>query len=117
MKIGEFSRRSGLTVHTIRYYEKIGIIKKNGKDSSGHREYHDMDIEWVKFLGCLKAVGMSIESIQYFVKLREQGDSTIAERVRLMKLQREKLEHTITEFKSHLDHINYKIAHFEKIFK
>jgi DNA-binding transcriptional MerR regulator len=117
MKIGEFSKKSGLSVHTIRYYEKLGILKKNSKDKSGHRNYTDFDIEWIKFITCLKATGMELEQIKRFVLLREKGETTIPERVSIMKEQREKLERKISLLNDYLSHIDYKIEHFDKIMK
>ena len=117
MKIGEFSKKIGLSIHAIRYYEKIGILKKNLKDNSGHRIYSDFDIEWMNFISCLKATGMALDQIQHFILLREKGKSTIPERVSIMKQQREKLEQKISLFNEYLSHIDYKIENFDKIMK
>jgi DNA-binding transcriptional MerR regulator len=117
MKIGELSRKTGLSIHTIRYYEKIGIIRKNGKDKSGHREYADNDIEWIKFITCLKAIEMPLNDILHFICLREKGDKTLPERVKIMKLQRIKLKSKIDDLKKHIKHIDYKISHFGKYLK
>jgi MerR family transcriptional regulator, aldehyde-responsive regulator len=117
MKIGEFSKKTGLSIHTIRYYENIGLMKKNPKDKSGHREYSEYDIEWARFISCLKATEMPLEKILNFIKLREKGDSTMSERLSIMKEQREKMEKNISLLNTHLAHIDYKIKNFENILK
>jgi DNA-binding transcriptional MerR regulator len=117
MKIGEFSKKTGLSIHTIRYYEKIGLIKKKSKDKSGHRNYSEFDIEWVNFITCLKVTGMTLEQIYYYISLREKGKSTKSERLSIMKQQKKKLEQKIHLFNEYLSHINYKIENFEKIMK
>lgn len=117
MKIGEISRKTGLSIHTIRYYEKIGIIPKNGKDKSGHRTYSDDDLKWIRFIICLKAIEMPLEEILRFISLRNTGDRTIPERIRIMKQQKEKLKVKVEELNKHIEHIEYKIRHFNKILK
>ena len=117
MKIGEFSKRSGLSIHTIHFYEKIGLIKNNSKDISGHRIYSEFDIEWANFISCLKATGMTLKQIKYFILLREKGKSTIPERLAIMKRQKIRLEEKISILSDYLSHIDYKITNFDKILK
>jgi len=117
MKIGEFSKTTGLSIYTIHYYEKIGLIKKNSKDKSGHREYSQYDIEWVQFIACLKATGMTLAQILHFIALREKGDSTIHERLSIMMEQRKRLVEKVSVLNDHLGHINYKIKKFNKLLK
>ncbi len=117
MKIGEFSEKTGLSIHTIHYYEKIGLIKKNSKDRSGHRIYSEYDVEWVKFISCLKATEMPLEQILHFISLIEKGDSTIPERFSILQEQRKNLEQKISLLNTHLSHIDYKIKNFKLIFK
>lgn len=117
MKIGEFSRQTGLSIHTIHYYEKIGIIRKNSKDKSGHRIYTDYDIEWAGFISCLKSTEMPISQILHFIKLIDKGESSAPERLAILHKQRKHLENKISELNSHMSHIDYKIQNFEKIYK
>jgi DNA-binding transcriptional MerR regulator len=117
MKIGEFSKKTGLSIHTIHYYEKIGLIKKKSKDISGHRIYTKFDIEWVYFISCLKATGMTLKQIRHFILLREKGESTIPERLSIMRSHKKILEQKIALLNEYLSHINYKIKNFDKIFK
>ena len=68
MKIGQLSDRIGLSPHTIRYYEKLGLLDKPSKDSSGHRHYSHSDIEIANWVTCLKKSGMSLEKIKHYSK-------------------------------------------------
>jgi len=117
MKIGELSAKTGLSIYTIRYYEKIGILKESKKDRSGRREYSADDVEWIKFIECLKATDMTLEEILQFISLRERGDQTIGERLALLSRRKGKLLEKIAVLHAHLEHIDYKIRHFEKILK
>ena len=117
MKIGELSKKTGLSIHTIRYYEKIGLLKKNFKDKSGHKIYSENDIEWIKFIYCLKATDMPLDNILKFIRLINKGDSTIPERFSILCEQKKQLEDKISLLNTYLDHINYKIKNFKNIFK
>jgi DNA-binding transcriptional MerR regulator len=66
MKIGELSQRSGLSAHTIRYYEKIGLLPFADRDGSGQRDYDLTILSWIAFLGRLKLTGMPLKQIQRY---------------------------------------------------
>jgi DNA-binding transcriptional MerR regulator len=117
MKIGEFSRKSGLSVHTIRYYEKIGLLKKKSKDSSGHGNYSERDMEWISFIVCLKSTEMSLDDILNYIGLIEKGESTASDRLAILKEQRIRLEEKIASLTADLGHIDYKIRNFDKFFR
>lgn len=86
MYIGDVARMSGLSVDTLRYYEKIGLIPAPLRDAAGRRVY-DADIgRWLDFLAKLKATGMGIRDMVHYAELRLQGEKTYTER-------REMLEH------------------------
>jgi len=67
MKIGAVSEQTGLSAHTIRYYEKLGLISKATKDSSGLRVYSNKGIELLNWIACLKKSGMSLSKINTYV--------------------------------------------------
>jgi MerR family transcriptional regulator, aldehyde-responsive regulator len=70
MKIGELSKKSDLSTHTIRYYEKIGLFHKAQKDKSGHRNYTSNDLDLVNWVTCLKKSGMPLQQIKEYVDAR-----------------------------------------------
>lgn len=82
--IGEFAKRTGLTIHTLRYYEKLGLL--HPKRTSGNVRYYDqLDERWLAMILRLKATGMPIKDMQRFAALREQGEATYAQRMNLLQ--------------------------------
>ena len=73
MKIGELAKRSGLSAHTIRYYERIGLLPYAVRDQSRRRDYDTSILTWIEFLGRLKSTGMPIRDMLRYAELREKG--------------------------------------------
>ncbi|MGB1239435.1 MAG: MerR family transcriptional regulator [Pseudomonadales bacterium] len=100
MKIGQISAQTGLSAHTIRYYEKRGLIAVASKDSSGHRAYSTDDLELLNWIGCMKKSGMSLARIQQYVEASASGDRSTAcamleEHLVRLEQQRKDIEHYI----------------------
>ncbi|WP_180901852.1 MerR family transcriptional regulator [Martelella soudanensis] len=110
MKIGELAKRSGLTAHTIRYYEKIGLLPDAGRDHAGHRDYDVSALVWIEFLGRLKTTGMPIRQMLRYAELRRQGPATQAQRQRLLEQHRDAVREHLSELTSCLDVLDTKIA-------
>src|SRR6478736_3571401 len=102
MNIKEFSEKTHLSAHTLRYYEKIGILPNIQKNSSGHRIYSASDNDWISFVIKLKDTGMPLEEIMNYARLREQGDTTLADRMELLIQHREVLKEAIAQQTSYL---------------
>ncbi|MGK0272512.1 MAG: DNA-binding transcriptional MerR regulator [Cocleimonas sp.] len=107
MKIGELSNKSGLSTHTIRYYEKIGLFHKAQKDQSGHRNYHSNDLDLVNWVTCLKKSGMSLKKIREYVDANNNDQNIeVAEILELhlsnLKLQQTDIAHYIEVTKDKL---------------
>lgn len=80
--IQQAAEQTGLTTHTLRYYEQIGLLPSIERAANGHRRYQETDLGWVDYVLCLKAVGMPLDDIKRYVKLQtEDEDSTLPERV------------------------------------
>ena len=110
MKIGELARRSGLSVHTIRYYERIGLLPYADRDQSSQRDYDASILIWIEFLGRLKTTGMPIRDMLRYAKLRERGATTETERRALLKEHREHIRAHVTELQTCLLVLDTKIA-------
>jgi DNA-binding transcriptional MerR regulator len=110
MKIGELARRTGLTTHTIRYYEQIGLIPRALRDRSGQRDYDRSILAWIDFLERLKATGMPIREMIRYARLREQGPATNAERCELLERHRDSVRAHVTELEASLLVLDSKIA-------
>lgn len=109
MKIGELAKRTGLTAHTLRYYEKIGLLPYAMRDSSGQRDYDESILEWIEFLGRLKTTGMSIRNMLRYAELRALGTGTAPERCVLLKAHRERVQAHLAELQGCLLVLNKKI--------
>lgn len=109
MNMREFSGIVGLSSYTLRYYEKIGLLKHVQRNSSGHRVYSKKDIDWVDFIKRLKNTGMPLEVIQKYASLRELGAKTVPERQALLERHQENLVKHIRQQNEHLKALDKKI--------
>lgn len=110
--IGAFSAKIGLSASTLRYYESEGLIKPQ-RHPNGQRYYTHEDTDWIKFLNHLKGTGMSIEELKQYIRWREQGDSTIGQRLELLKKTKSNFLQQFTEIQHHLQILNDKINWYE----
>ena len=110
--IQEVSDKTGLTAHTLRYYEKEGLISGVERTSGGFRQYTDEDLERLSLIRCLKSTGMSIREISRFVQLSREGDRTLKERVEILRVQREQVLAHMAEMQQHLDKVTWKLNFF-----
>jgi 4-carboxymuconolactone decarboxylase len=94
MKIGELAKLSGLTAHTIRYYELIGLLPYADRDRSRQRDYDRSILIWIEFVGRLKATGMPIRDMLAYAALREAGTGTESERRELLEQHRDRVRLT-----------------------
>ncbi|WP_342131638.1 MerR family transcriptional regulator [Hydrogenophaga sp. OTU3427] len=83
--IDEVARRTGLTAHTLRYYERIGLIAPVGRAAGGQRRYAASDMAWIEFLLRLRTTHMPIGKMQAFAKLRGAGDPTVPDRRQMLE--------------------------------
>ena len=77
--------RCGMTAHTLRYYERVGLIQPIGRARNGHRRYTEADAAWLNFLHCMRATNMPIREMQRYAALREMGDATTEQRRLLLE--------------------------------
>ena len=112
--IQEVSQKTGLTAHTLRYYEKEGLLSGVERTQGGFRQYTDEDLERLGLICCLKNTGMSIQEIARFVQLTHEGDHTLKERVQMLKNHREQVIERMEEMQKHLDKVTWKINFFSE---
>lgn len=113
--IQEAAQATGLTPHTLRYYERVGLIHPIDREENTRRRYSSDDIGWIDFLTKLRATGMSIREMQTYAALQRQGDATLPQRVEMLKALRDDVEKRIGELNEHLKLVHYKIDMYEKI--
>ena len=102
MNIREFAEHTGLTAHTLRWYERVGLMGEVGRGENGHRVYGPQDAQWVAFLHHLRETGMSIREMQRYCALRAQGDTTVASRLALLERHTEQLAAHLRQQHDHL---------------
>jgi DNA-binding transcriptional MerR regulator len=117
MNIKEFSKISGISAYTLRYYEQIGIFQEINRNYSGHRDFSENDIIWAEFISRLKETGMPLEQIKKYAVLRKEGKHTADARMELLINHATALKKKISDEKQHLNKINEKIKHYEKILR
>ena len=115
--IQEVSQKTGLTAHTLRYYEKEGLLNGVERSQGGFRQYTDEDLERLGLICCLKNTGMSIQEIARFVRLTHEGDHTLEERVELLRAHRELVLERMAEMQKHLDKVTWKLNFFTEKFR
>lgn len=106
--IGDFSRLTGLGIHTLRYYEQEGLINPE-RNSSNRRRYSDGDIAWVGFIKRLKETGMPIKEIKRYAQLRAIGNPSLQERLEMLMEHRQALCEQIRQLQEHQDRLEDKI--------
>ena len=114
MKIAEVGERYGISLDTLRYYERIGLIPPVHRNEGGIRDYNDLDLRRVEFIKCMRSAGLSIEVLIEYVDLVQQGDDTIETRKGILKEQRELLLARMKELQKTLDLLDHKIDVYEK---
>jgi DNA-binding transcriptional MerR regulator len=110
MKIGELAKRSGLSAHTIRYYERIGLLPYADRDQSRQRDYDMSILNWIEFLRRLKTTGMPIREMLQYAALRERGAPTEMERREMLERHRERVRARLAELTDCLLVLDTKIA-------
>ncbi|MBN9178335.1 MAG: MerR family transcriptional regulator [Microbacterium sp.] len=115
VSIAEAAAATGVSTHTLRYYERAGLmLTPVDRASSSHRRYSDGDIGWVRFLTRLRWTGMPIAVMRRYTELVREGDSTIAQRRELLVAHREAVRAQLTEITASLAAIDHKIDIYDK---
>lgn len=113
--IAQAATRSGLSIDTLRYYERIGLVEPPARDAGGRRTYTDEDLGWLYFLTRLRTTGMPIRMMREYAQLRHLGDGTSARRRQILVEHRAEVRERITELQSCVEVLDYKIQNYEQI--
>lgn len=110
LTIAEAAAATGLTAHTLRYYERDGLLLDAVERApSGHRRYTDRDLAWLHLLTRLRSTGMPIRDIRAYAELVRQGDGTEPERLAMLEAHRDAVRAQLAEAAEHLAAIELKI--------
>ena len=117
MTIAEVSKKYDISADTLRYYERVGMIPPVTRTASGIRDYQDSDLGWVGLAKCMRSAGLPVEAVIEYVRLYQEGDSTIPARLQLLLEQRQSLLEQKKKIDETLDRLNYKISIYEDAVK
>jgi DNA-binding transcriptional MerR regulator len=115
MTIQQVAKETDLSVHTLRYYERIGLISPVSRASNGHRRYTTDDVGWFGFLKKLRATGMPIAKMKQYADLQRQGDDTLVERLALLKEHGRDVKRRIRELQDNLTVIESKVNYYSSV--
>lgn len=115
MFIGDLAATSGLTIDTLRWYEKIGLIRRPPRDGGGRRVYPPDTPTWIGFLARMKATGMSVADMVGYARLRERGSTTTAERRAMLERHRVHVRAQIALLQENLVVLDEKIETYRAI--
>ncbi|MEU9254250.1 MerR family transcriptional regulator [Streptomyces sp. NPDC048270] len=107
--ISEVEARTGLTQHTLRWYERIGLMPHVDRSHSGQRRFSDKDLDWLAFVGKLRATGMSVADMVRYAELVREGEHTLDDRRELLEATRRDVRARISELTDALAVLDYKI--------
>lgn len=114
LTIAEAAEESGLSTHTLRYWERAGLLRPITRNGSGHRRYAEQDLERIRFLIRLRATGMPIRQVRRYAELANRGDDTQDERLALLEAHREAVRAHLEETAAHLELIDWKIDFYRE---
>jgi DNA-binding transcriptional MerR regulator len=109
MSIAEAAAEAGLSVHTLRYYERAGLLAPIERNGSGHRRYTPEDVGWIVVCTRLRATGMPIRRIREYAELVREGEGNEDRRLALLEAHREDVRARLREVRRNLELIDYKI--------
>jgi DNA-binding transcriptional MerR regulator len=114
LTIAEAATQAGVSVHTLRYYERAGLLTPIERNGSGHRRFTPEDVEWIVVCTRLRATGMPIRRIRDYAELVREGDGNEADRLALLEAHREEVRERLAEVSRNLELIDYKIGFYRE---
>jgi len=112
---GEVADRFGFSLDTLRYYERIGVLRHIDRAPSGHRRYQADDVEMLDLVRCLRDTGMPIDTLRKFAELVRSGDHTMPDRVALLEDHDKQLAAHLELLFERRDRIRHKIDYYRSL--
>ena len=113
MKIAEVSKRYDISSDTLRYYERVGLLRPVPRMPNGVRNYEEADCQRIEFVKCMRKAGVSIEALIEYLRLFEEGDSSIEQRKAILEEQYNLIQQRIAAMQEGLDRLAGKIATYD----
>ncbi len=115
MQISEVSKKYGVSCDTLRWYEKIGLLKNIGRRQNGLREYSELNCKTIEFIKCMRDAGIAVDTLIEYMNLLEEGDSTLEKRRNLLISQREIIIKKRDDLNHSIERLNYKIENYNSL--
>lgn len=115
MTIAEVGKKYDITPDTLRYYERIGLLRRVPRNQNGIRNYDEESCKRIEFIKCMRSAGVEIEILIEYMGLMEKGKTTVVARKNLLEEQREKLLEKQKNINATLERLDYKIEIYEEI--
>ncbi|MFC4779104.1 MerR family transcriptional regulator [Paenibacillus sp. GCM10023252] len=115
--IKDASDKLGIPAHTIRYYDKEGLLPFIQRDIHGNRIFEDKDLEWITLMTCFRVTGMPISQLKLIVDLALQGEATIHERKAILEEHKKVLKKQQNDLDRAFEAVDYKLSKYESIQK
>lgn len=109
LTISDAARASGVSAHTLRYYERAGLLDPVDRARSGHRRYAPEDLARIQFLTRLRSTGMPIRRVREYAELMRHGEDTVQARMALLDEHRDAVRSQLAEMERNLELIEHKI--------
>lgn len=115
MRIAEVARKYDLSADTLRYYERIGLLRRVQRNASGVRDYSEEDCARIGFVKCMRGANVSIEALIEYMQLLDEGDATLEARKQILIEQRDAARERLARIQEGIDRLDYKIAHYDEL--
>lgn len=112
---GQVAERFDLTLDTLRYYEKAGLLRRVERAPSGHRRYRADDVELLDMIRCLRETDMPIVRLREFAELIREGEHTVPDRLDLLQGHQERLDERMEEMRRCQKVIQHKIDYYRGV--
>lgn len=112
---GQTAAKSGFSLDTLRYYEKIGLLGEIDRTAAGRRRFTDDDLAWLGMLRCLRDTGMPIAEMLRFSELARHGTGTLPERIELLAAHDQRVEEQIATLRAQQRHLQEKIRYYRDV--
>lgn len=114
MTIGEVSKNLNISIDTLRYYERIGLIGPIPKTKSRIRDFDKISIKQIEFVKCMRSANFPIEMLTKYMNLYKKGDSTFEQRRKILIQQRQNVVKQIEELQRAKEKLDYKVQLYDK---
>src|SRR6266568_8926309 len=115
LTIQQVAQQTGLSIDTLRYYERIGLLEPVLRAQNGHRRYTQHDLAWIDLLMRLRDTGMPRAQMARFAELRRQGSATLTERRLMLEQHQHSLQQHMQELEQHMATLQHKIARLKEL--